>query len=129
MAIKDLQVRQGKVELVGTVTEIGEPREFQKFGNTGRVANAKFADETGEITLTLWNEQIDQVKTGAKVKISNGYVSEWQGDKQISTGRFGQMEVLEEGAAAPAKQAEEPKEVTVTPEELDQIEEEDFEDK
>lgn len=129
MAINDLQVRQGKVELTATVTEIGEPREFQKFGNTGRVANAKIKDESGEMTLTLWNEQIDQVKTGAKIKITNGYVNEWQGEKQLSTGRFGQLEVLDEGSAAPAPTAESeaPKEVDVKPEELD-VEEEEFKD-
>lgn len=98
MAIKDLQIRQGKVDLIIEVTEIGDTREFEKFGKQGRVCSAKAKDDTGEITLTLWNEQIDQVKVGNKVKITNGYVGEFQGEPQLTTGKFGKLEVVGEGA-------------------------------
>ena len=98
MAIKDLQARQGQVDLIAEVIEKGDVREFEKFGKKGRVCNAKIKDATGEMTLTLWNEQIDQVNAGAKVHIINGWVSEWQGEKQLSTGKFGQLEIVGEGA-------------------------------
>ncbi len=97
MAIKDLQARQGQVDIIVEVTEKGDVREFEKFGKQGRVCNAKIKDATGEMTLTLWNEQIDTVKVGQKVHIINGWVSEWQGEKQLSTGKFGQLEVVGEG--------------------------------
>lgn len=95
MPIKDLQARQGNVEVEAEIVDKGEIREFQKFGKTGRVCNAKIKDSSGEISLTLWNEQIDQVNIGDKIKITNGYVGEWQGEMQLSTGKFGQLEVLE----------------------------------
>jgi replication factor A1 len=95
--IKDLEVRQGDVDIVVEVVEKGEIREFQKFGKTGRVCNAKIKDETGEMNLTLWNEQIDQVNAGDKVHITNGYVNEFQGEKQLTTGKFGKLEVVEKG--------------------------------
>jgi len=98
MAIKDLQARQGQVDLIVEITEKGDIREFEKFGKKGRVCNAKIKDATGEMTLTLWNEDIDKVKVGDKVHIINGWVSEWQGEKQISTGKFGQLEVVGEGS-------------------------------
>jgi len=98
MAIKDLQARQGQVDLIAEVTEKGDVREFEKFGKTGRVCNAKIKDATGEMSLTLWNEQIDQVKVGNKIHIINGWVSEWQGEKQLTTGKFGQLEVVGEGS-------------------------------
>ena len=83
------------VDIVLDVSEIGEVREFSKFGKTGRVAKAKAKDESGaEIDLTLWNEQIDQVKAGAKVHLIDGYVNEWQGEIQLTTGRNGKMEIL-----------------------------------
>ena len=75
MAIKDLKARQGNVELVVDIVDVGQPREFEKFGKSGRVANAIAKDESGDIKLTLWNEDIDKIKPGDKVKISNGYVS------------------------------------------------------
>jgi len=109
MPIKDLQARQGKVDIVVEVVDKGEVREFQKFGKAGRVCNAAVKDETGEIKLTLWNEQIDQVNKGDKVRITNGYVSEFQGEKQLTTGKFGQLEVIEKAEPAEEKK-EEPKE-------------------
>lgn len=93
MEIKDLQPRQGSVEVVGEVTEKGEIREFEKFGKAGRVCNAKIKDATGEIKLSLWNEQIEQVNVGDTVHITNGYVNEWQGEMQLTTGKFGKLEV------------------------------------
>lgn len=97
MQIKDLQPRQGKVELVVEVIEKGDTREFDKFGNKGKVCSAKAKDASGEIILSLWNEQIDKVKVGSTVKITNGYVSEFQGEKQLTTGKYGKLEIVSEG--------------------------------
>ncbi len=92
--IKDLKPNQGKVNIEAEVVEVGQVREFSKFGKPGRVANAKIKDDSGTITLTLWNDEIEKVKKGSKVRITNGYVGEWQGEKQISAGKFGQLEIL-----------------------------------
>jgi replication factor A1 len=84
--------------VVAEVVDIAPPREFQKFGKPGKVANATIKDETGEIKLTLWNDEVDKIKKGQKIHIENGYVNEWQGEKQLTTGRFGKLEILGEGA-------------------------------
>ena len=68
--------------------------EFQKFGEAGRVASATIKDDSGQIALTLWNEQIDLVKAGDKVKIENGFVNEWQGEIQLTTGKRGKLTKL-----------------------------------
>ncbi len=94
MAIKDLKAREGNVNIVLTITNKGDVREFNKFGKTGRVCNATAKDETGTIKLTLWNEDIDKVNIGDKIKMENGWVGEWQGELQLSTGKFGKMEVV-----------------------------------
>lgn len=95
MKIKDLQPKQGKINIEGEVIAMGEVREFQKYGDSGRVANATIKDDSGEIKLTLWNDDIDKIKVGSKVRIVNGYVNEFQGEKQITAGRFGKIEILE----------------------------------
>jgi len=107
MAIKDLEIRQGNVDLTAEVVEIGEVREFNKFGKPGRVATAKIKDETGEINLTLWNEDIDKVKVGDTIQIKNGFVNEWQGTPQLTTGRMGSLEVVESGAESAEEKPEE----------------------
>jgi len=108
MAIKDIQPKTGFDLLEGEVTEIGPVREFQKFGKPGRVCTARLKDESGDCNFSLWNEQIDQVKVGDKVKLENGFASEWQGDVQVSTGRNGSLTVIGSGAAEePAAEASE----------------------
>lgn len=95
MEIKDLQPKQGNVDIVAEVVEKGDVREFQKFGKAGRVCNAKLKDDSGEIALTLWNDDIEKVSVGDRIHIKNGYVNEWQGEPQLTTGKFGTIEVLE----------------------------------
>lgn len=133
MAIKDLKIREGNVDIVVEVVSKEEVREFQKFGKPGRVCNAKVKDDSGEVVLTLWNEDIDKVNVGDKIHIKNGWVGEWQGEPQLSTGRFGEMEVVgkaeggsSDPAAAPAE-APAPKEKPATEEEVLDIKEEKIE--
>jgi|TARA_B100001971_G_C18042828_1_gene458565 replication factor A1 len=96
MAVKDLKIREGNVDIIVDVVDVGEAREFEKFGKSGRVSTAIVKDETGDVKLTLWNEQIDQIKAGDKIHITNGYVSEWQGEPQLTTGKMGKLEVVGE---------------------------------
>jgi len=92
--IAALRAKQGKVEVEGNVVALGPIREFAKFGKSGRVANATLQDISGKIVLTLWNDEIDKVKVGTRVRVLNGYVSEWQGEKQLTAGRFGSLEIV-----------------------------------
>ncbi len=97
MNIKELTPKMGNVELVAEVADIGAVREFNKFGKAGRVATAKLKDDTGEIELSLWNEQIDQFGKGDTVKVTNGYVKEYQGEMQLTTGMRGTIELVKKG--------------------------------
>lgn len=92
--ISSLKARQAKVEVEGEITEITPPREFSKFGNTGRVATVTLKDSSGEVKLTLWNDDVDRVHVGDRVKITNGYVNEFQGEIQLTAGKYGTLEVI-----------------------------------
>jgi replication factor A1 len=94
MKISELKTKQGNVDIEVEVKSIEEPRSFNKFGKELRVANALVADDSGEIKLTLWNDEIDKVSVGSKVKITNGFVNEFQGEKQLTAGKFGKLEVM-----------------------------------
>ncbi|PIT85460.1 DNA-binding protein, partial [Candidatus Micrarchaeota archaeon CG10_big_fil_rev_8_21_14_0_10_59_7] len=65
-----------------------------KMGRNLRVANATIRDDSGTMTLVLWNDAIDKVREGSKIKITNGYVNTWQSKLQLTLGKFGKMEVL-----------------------------------
>ena len=78
------------------------PRDVK--GGTLKVANATGKDETGSVKLTLWNEQINQVNVGDTIKISKGWVNEFQSNLQVSTGRGGTLEVVSKGSSNQAEQ-------------------------
>ncbi len=94
MEIKDVQANQGNIDLVLEVVQKDEPRTFEKFGKEGRVCNAMVKDGSGEIKLTLWNEDVDKVNIGDKIHVQNGWCSEYKGEKQLSSGKFGKIEVV-----------------------------------
>lgn len=85
-----------RVEISGKIVEKSEPREvLSRFKDTThRVATAILADETGKIKLTLWNEQIGQVKVNDTVKIENGYVTSFRGETQLNVGKYGKLSVV-----------------------------------
>jgi len=98
MKISDLKTNQGNVEVTGVITELGDTRAFNKYGRELKVANAILKDDSGAIKLTLWNDDVTRFKEGDNIKIINGYVSEFQGEKQLTSGKFGRMEKLESGS-------------------------------
>jgi|TARA_B100001971_G_C18234666_1_gene566349 replication factor A1 len=95
MQISELTAGKTSVNIEVEVKSVGEIREFQKYGKQGRVATAIVKDESGEMNLTLWNEDIDKVQAGLKLKIENGYVNEFQGDPQLTAGKYGKLVILD----------------------------------
>jgi replication factor A1 len=93
--IKDLRNGMKRVTVEANIVEKGETRQVRSRykDETYNVADAVVADETGSIKLTLWNEQIDQVDVGNKIKIENGYVTSFKGEIQLNVGKFGTMTV------------------------------------
>ncbi len=95
MKLNELKARQGKVDVEVEVKDVGEVRTFEKFGKPGRVCNVTVSDDSGEMKLTLWNDDCDKIKVGDKVKVTNGYVNEFRGEKQLTAGRLGKIEVVD----------------------------------
>ena len=89
--VKELKSKSAVPEITLEIVSKGEPREFASERGSGKVCNCAAKDETGEISLTLWNEQIDEFGEGDKVKIENGWVSEYKGNVQLSAGKFGKI--------------------------------------
>lgn len=95
--MKELTPKQGNVNVEGVITEIGETKSFNKFGRQLTVSDAILKDDSGAVKLTLWNDDVSKYKIGDKIKIANGYVGEFQGEKQLTAGKFGKIEKIGEG--------------------------------
>ena len=77
------------------VTEVGETRTVvTRFGTKAQVREVKIKDETAEITLSLWNEDIEKVQIGTKLKIGNGYTNSFRGEVKLNVGRYGTLDIL-----------------------------------
>ncbi|PIZ51675.1 hypothetical protein COY27_02640 [Candidatus Woesearchaeota archaeon CG_4_10_14_0_2_um_filter_33_13] len=95
MEIKDLKPNTGNVDLVLEVVSKEEPRTFEKFGKSGSVCNVTVKDNSGKVKVTLWNDDVERVNLGDKIHIKNGWCSDYKGELQVSSGKFGKIEVLE----------------------------------
>jgi len=97
MMAKDLKDKSKVDELVLTITEKSEPREFQSkwSGASGRVCDAVGKDDDGDtVSVTLWNDDIEKVEVNSRIKITNGWTSSYKNKLQVSTGKFGKLELL-----------------------------------
>jgi len=85
-----------KIDIEAKVIQKSETREVRSrwTDETYRVVDATIEDETGTITLTLWNEQVDQVNVDDRVKIENGYIKSFRGELQLNSGKYGTLTVM-----------------------------------
>ena len=96
MTVEELDPEADDVEIAGTITELPTPRAVTTKYGQKKITTVTFEDDTGSIDLTLWEEEIDAVKEGAKVQITGAYVREWADDVQLNIGRDGDIEQVEE---------------------------------
>ena len=90
------------VTIEGTIAALEATREVAtRNGSKRRVRNAKLKDRTGEITLVLWEDDVDRVALGDRVRIQEGWVSDYRGLPQLSLGRTGRLEKLDAEPPAP----------------------------
>jgi len=76
------------------ITAVSPVRDVTTARGPSRVADATLQDETGTITLTLWGDDITRYSVGQKIKITDGWVKDFRGKLQISTGRSGKIDIL-----------------------------------
>jgi len=115
--ISELKTGQGNINVSGTVKEMGEERSFNKYGKQLSVVNAILEDDSGNIKLTLWNDDTKRIKQGDKIEITNGYVNEFQGEKQLTSGKFGQIKKIDaEGSGEDMSKADSEGEESVSEE-------------
>ena len=97
MNVRDLRDGMMRVDAEGEIVEMAEPRTVNlRTGGEARVADCMLKDDSGQIKLSLWDAQIDMVKQGSKVRVTNGYTNSFRGELRLNVGRYGKLEVLEQ---------------------------------
>lgn len=101
LKIENVLSGMNSVNLTGKVVRIFEPRTWEKDGKKGKVANIILADETGQIRMSLWNEQVNPVEEGtlekdSVIEITNGYTKEdGMGGCELRLGKSGVIKLSE----------------------------------
>ena len=97
--IGEVTKEHAKASILGTVQRISPVSTFERRdGTQGKVRRLQLRDETGQITVVLWNNKVDElgdVKTGDHLKIVDGRVKEnVDGRLEIHTKNATKIEIL-----------------------------------
>ncbi len=88
--IGDVKALEKHLDVIFKVYEKEEEREINaKSGDTHRVCDFTVADESGSITFTCWNEDIDALELEKVYKLSNGFANVFRNSLRLSKGKFG----------------------------------------
>ncbi len=94
--LKISQIKSGmeNIEVEGEIISITSPRQvYTKYG-PAKVATAILRDETGSIRLVLWRGQIDRVRRGDYIRITDAYTREFRGNLELYISRSGKIIVI-----------------------------------
>jgi len=78
--IKDLRPGMRHVQVEGQIM-----KKEMVVRSAKPLAKALIKDGTGEITLNLWRDQVEQAKVGDLVRIRDGFVRAWAGKPELNT--------------------------------------------
>jgi len=96
MKISEIKRGSSNVSIQAKVIDISDSRDVQtKYGKRS-VADATLEDDSGQISLTLWEEKISSVKIGDLINVSGAYVTEFRDKIQLNIPRTGKIEIVKE---------------------------------
>jgi replication factor A1 len=95
LQIGELRFGMKGVDVTGKIVEVPPIKPvISRWGSECYVSNVMISDETGSIRLSLWNKQIDKVRVGDEVELTNCYVSRFAGVPQLRLRRKSTMSVI-----------------------------------
>jgi ssDNA-binding replication factor A large subunit len=96
MKINEIKRGASNISIQAKVIDISDSRDVQtKYGKRS-VADATLEDDSGQISLTLWEEKITSIKVGDVVNLAGAYVTEFRDKLQLNIPRTGKIEIVKE---------------------------------
>ena len=89
--IAKLTVESRAVNVRFSVIKKDKPRQVtaRATGKPHLISDCVVGDESAIITLTLWNQDIDEIEVGKTYELQNGYISIYDECMSLSKGRWG----------------------------------------
>lgn len=99
--VKDLTPQSHGHNLVVKVVSIGDVVEKKRYdGSTSRIAEVVLGDDTGCVTFTARNEQIDLVKPGVTLVVRNCNADIYNGFMRLNVTQWGKLALHPDGIAS-----------------------------
>lgn len=99
--VQDLTPGSQGHNLVLQVVSIAPTVEKKRYdGSTSRIAEAVLADETGCVTFTARNDQIDMLKEGLVVVVRNSNADIFNGFMRLNVTQWGKLSLHPDGIAS-----------------------------
>jgi RimJ/RimL family protein N-acetyltransferase len=91
--IKELSPDMNRIIVEGMIVEKAMPRTVRsrRGWQNLTVAEATLKDDSDDVVLILWNDQIKQCVVGDHVRIEGGYVKVYRGMRQLNVGKVGKL--------------------------------------
>lgn len=95
--IKELSTDMNRIIVEGEIIEKAIPRTVRsrRRWQSLTVTEATLKDDSDDIVLILWNEQIKQCVVGDHVRIEGGYIKVYRGIRQLNVGKTGKLITLD----------------------------------
>lgn len=94
MKIGEIKRGMSNIAVEGKVVDVSESRQVQTRYGKKSVADATIEDDSGQIGLSLWENQINSVTVGNIITVSGAYVTEFRDKLQLNIPKSGKLEVL-----------------------------------
>ena len=83
--IKELKTGMDKLNLTVEIDMVAPKKNYWEYGETPRITII-VKDDSGDIKMTLFEEEnVKKAKEGKRFKITNGYVTEYNGQLQLNS--------------------------------------------
>jgi replication factor A1 len=101
--IAKLEEGMSNIDLTARVMQVFSPKEFEKNGKKGKLCNMVIADDSGEIRLTLWHDDVKKmqeqgIEKGSVMELKNCYVTAFKEKPQLNLSYQGSFSANPQGA-------------------------------
>jgi replication factor A1 len=94
MKISEIKSGMSNISAEGKIIDISDSRDVQTKYGKRNVADAILEDSSGQINISLWEDQITSVAVGDRIVVTGAYVTEFRERLQLGVPRSGKIEVI-----------------------------------
>ncbi|MFH1587019.1 MAG: hypothetical protein ABID38_04135 [Candidatus Diapherotrites archaeon] len=94
--ISDLKEGMNGISLSVRAKQIFQPKGFEKGGKSGKLCSLIIDDDSGEMRLTIWNDDVDKlndlkIERGSIIMLKGCYTKSFNDKLQMNLGKGGQL--------------------------------------